>query len=217
MKRSDIKKTRFERELPEGYTLKKHINAKSRRVGLIMNLVGLAVMAAVVLAMYFLAVEAHTTEALCYFVAVGCLLALVPIFIYTVAHELVHGWVYRRLTGERLTFGLTWSCAFCGVPGIFVYKRAAMIAIIAPFAVFGVIIGALAVGFFALAHGMGSVFMLYIYAMMSTLLGAHLGGCVGDIYLFAVLLFKYRGKKVLVRDTGPEQFIYALDDTVVEQ
>ena len=212
-----MEKKRFERELPSGYTLARHINCKKTKFAILMNVFCIVIMAAITLAMYFAAVEKFTGESLGLFMGVGCGLALIPIFIYTALHELVHGWAYKRMTGEKLTFGLTWSCAFCGVPGIYVYRAVSIFALMAPFVVFGVIFGGLALVAIFVAKATGSVAVLFLYAMLSVLLGAHVGGCVGDLYVFGLLIFKYRGKKTLIRDTGPEQFIYVLDDTVLEE
>ena len=50
------------------------------------------------------------------------------------------------------------------------------------------------------------------YLLSAFLLGMHLGGCCGDIYLILTLLFRYRDPRTLVRDTGPEQTIYVPKD-----
>ena len=47
-----------------------------------------------------------------------------------------------------------------------------------------------------------------LYLLSAMILGLHLGGCAGDIYVILLFLFKFKGKKTLVRDTGPEQFFY---------
>ena len=50
--------------------------------------------------------------------------------LYILLHELVHGAAYKLLTGRKLTFGLTLSVAYCGVPDIFVYRNAALAALL---------------------------------------------------------------------------------------
>ena len=195
-----MEKKRFERELPSGYTLARHINCKKTKFAILMNVFCIVIMAAITLAMYFAAVEKFTGESLGLFIGVGCVLALIPIFIYTALHELVHGWAYKRMTGEKLTFGLTWSCAFCGVPHIFTYRKTALIAICAPFAVFTLLFLPLT----ALMYFVNPLF----YLMAAALLGLHIGGCAGDLYLLALLLFKYRDSRLLMKDTGPEMTLF---------
>ena len=117
-----------------------------------------------------------------------------------VLHELIHGAAYKKLTGEKLTFGMSWSCAFCGVPNIFTYKRCALISVLAPFVIFSLIFIPLTVAlYFVDTH---------YYLLSALLLGLHLGGCCGDLYVSLLLLFKFKNKKLLMRDTGPEQFFY---------
>ena len=117
-----------------------------------------------------------------------------------VLHELVHGIAYKTLTGEKLTFGISWSCAYCGVPNIYTYRKTAIISVMAPLVVFSVLfVIALAILY--------SISPLY-YLAVAFVFGMHLGGCSGDIYVLYLLLTKFKNKKTLMRDTGPEQFFY---------
>lgn len=192
-------KKNFEKELPEGYTEALHINAKDKKLGLIFNAIALVVTVAV-LAIAAIPVMVHgnmTVESDELFAAY--IVFIVSMLLYIVLHELVHGIAYKHMTGEKLTFGISWSCAFCGVPNIYVYRRTALIACGAPLVVFSVILIPLTVSLYFAS----SVF----YFISAFILGLHLGGCCGDIYLIGLLLFKFKNEKVLVRDTGPEQFL----------
>ena len=80
------------------------------------------------------------------------------------------------------------------------YAALALIALLAPFAVFSLLFSALAAGLYFVNHT--------YYAVIILVLGIHFGGCIGDLYLTLLLLFKYKNKHLLMRDTGPEQFIY---------
>lgn len=84
-----------------------------------------------------------------------------------------------------------------------------MIALIAPFAVFSVLfIGLLA--WFYFIYGL-------LYIAMAILFSIHFGGCVGDLYMFYLFLFKYKDSSILMRDTGPEQFLYTVnEETTIE-
>ena len=123
---------------------------------------------------------------------------------YVVLHELVHGIAYKTLTGEKLTFGLSWSCAFCGVPNIYTYRKTAMISVIAPFAVFTVLLLPLLVLLYFISP-------LY-FLIVAFIFGLHAGGCSGDLYVLYLLAVKFKDKRVLMRDTGPEQFFYVPDE-----
>ena len=73
-------------------------------------------------------------------------------------------------------------------------------ALLAPFVVFDLVFGALAVWFFFLHP------IFYLGALV--LLGLHVGGCCGDLYVTLLFLFRYRDPNTLMRDTGPEQTFY---------
>ena len=191
----------FQKTLPESYCEVYHLDARKPKVGVIMNLIALGVLGIVMAIAYIpvarggLSLEADIPMALITYLAF-----LVSIALYTVLHELVHGLLYKCLTGEKLTFGMSWSCAFCGVPHIFVYRRAVLFAVAAPLTVFTVLLIPLTIALF-FVHPL-------CYFASAALFGLHLGGCCGDIYVIFLLLTKYRTRELLVRDTGPEQFFY---------
>lgn len=195
-------KKNFERELPEGYRLAKHLDAREARFGIIFNLIAMGVMLTVVgLSLIPLYVSRNGACVFCGLVNnMTPILVIVGMVLYTVLHELVHGIAYKARTGEKLTFGLSWSCAFCGVPKIYTYRRTALIAVLAPFVVFSLLLGALTVALFFIS--------VPLYFVSVLVLGLHLGGCAGDLYVTILLLFKFKDKGTLMRDTGPEQFFY---------
>ena len=199
----------FERELPSGYKQALYINAKEAKFGIIFNLIALVVLAVVmvlaVLALHLSdrlmpgIMDMEPTEMLvAYFIFIAVMIA------YVVLHELVHGIAYKTLTGEKLTFGMSWSCAFCGVPHIFTYRKTALIAVVSPFAVFTVL-------FIPILILLYFVNPLY-YLMMAVIFGLHLGGCSGDLYVLYLLTAKFKDKKTLMRDTGPEQYFYVTEE-----
>ena len=205
----NAKNANFERELPSGYKQALYINAKDAKFGIIFNLIALAVLAVVmVLAVLALHMSDRLTPGImdmdpaemlvAYFIFIAVMTA------YIVLHELVHGIAYKRLTGEKLTFGMSWSCAFCGVPHIFTYRKTALIAVVAPFAVFTVL-------FIPILILLYFVNPLY-YLMMAVIFGLHLGGCSGDLYVLYLLTAKFKDKKTLMRDTGPEQYFYVPEE-----
>lgn len=179
-----------------------HINAKDIKFGIIFNLIAIAILAMVlgVAAIPLIVLERLPTENVLIVTEMILVAVMVLVVVYMILHELVHGVAYKSLTGEKLTFGFSWSCAFCGVPSIYTYRKTALIALIAPLAVFTAILLPLTVVLF-FVHP-------YLYIGSAALLGYHLGGCSGDAYMTLLLLTRFKDKITLMRDTGPEQYIY---------
>ena len=198
----------FERELPSGYTKALYINAKDAKLGIILNLVAVFVLAIVML-LAFCSLRWGGAGALD--ISALNLGKLLPAYIlgfasmtlYIILHELVHGAAYKIQTGEKLTFGISWSCAFCGVPRIYTYHRTAIIAVASPLVIFTLI-------FIPLLAILYTTSTLY-YIVFAFVFGIHLGGCSGDIYVLYLLLTKFRNKRTLMRDTGPEQSFFIPD------
>ena len=196
----------FARELPEGYRLIKTVDAGDKRFGLLMNLAGTALSAVAGVGGFFLKFGRDPGSSVSVggnvWVFEGMLLGLLlSIVAYLVLHELTHGLVYKILTGEKLTFGLKLTCAYCGVPDIYVTAKTALLSLLAPFTVFSV---AFLVPFFLLSGPLALGFLV--------LFALHFGGCVGDLYDTFLLLFRLKGK-LLMRDSGPQQNFYVYDPT----
>lgn len=191
-----MKKT-FEKELPENYIESVTFDAKNKKTVIIFNLVSLLIIAAVIAAAVLIIRPTGFFEN--YSFLRNCLF-IVAMLLYIVLHELVHGIAYKLLTGQKLKFGITFSAAFCGVPDIYVYRSTALISVFAPFTVFSVL-------FVALLFIFENPWDLTYTAII---LGMHLGGCSGDLYDAALLLFKLRDPRTLMRDTGPKQTFYVL-------
>jgi len=183
--------------LPEGYLQDKVIDAKGK-LGLILNLIAVAVwfvIISVALAIRKIDFFEIDLGLNLIFYMLGFFAAYV---IYIIAHELTHGLFYKIFTHKKLTFGFTLTVAYCGVPDIFVKKITAVIITLAPFVIY-TILGLIILPFIHSAP-------LFIVAI--ALFGSHVGGCVGDLYVAATLLFKYRKRKVLMNDNGPTQTFY---------
>ncbi|MBQ8323185.1 MAG: DUF3267 domain-containing protein [Clostridia bacterium] len=195
-------------ELPENYEEVFHIDARNKKTGLIFNLVALipfAIVLAIVRPTARLDAAAKALLALGfgqYMLRMGIyLLAFVGSLIaYLILHELTHGVVYKAMTKRKLTFGMSWSCAFCGVPDAYVSRKTAIAALIAPFTLFTLVFLPLTIVFAFVDP--------WLYLLFGLLLGLHLGGCSGDLYMTYLLLFRYKNKALLMRDTGPEQWLY---------
>ena len=211
----------FERELPEGYEVVFHINAKNKKTGIILNAVALVIYVALTIAAIFaFGAVTDSSERTFFGFYFGFVIGVLFAIAYIVIHELTHGLAYKILTGEKLTFGMSWSCAFCGVPNIYVYRKTLLIACLLPFVIYTVVFSVtlgvcLAIAAFCTVK---SVFALTIvYTAVCTVFALHLGGCAGDLFVAWLLLFKYKNGKILARDTGPEQFIYSVKNQMKEE
>ena len=119
---------------------------------------------------------------------------------YIILHELTHGAVYKALTKEKLRFGITWSAAFCGVPDIYTYRDTALKSLGAPLVLFSVILIPLLIWLYRVDAGW--------YLVAGVIFSLHISGCIGDLYMTALFLTKFKDPATLMRDTGPEQWIY---------
>ncbi len=189
-----MKSDNFERNLPEGYHEAYVIDATSGKFSIWLNVVAMALMViiAVPLAVIISGMgEIHVNST---FLLILCGLLIV----YTILHELTHGIAYKLMTGEKLTFGLTLTVAYCGVPKIFVYRKTAMVALLAPFTVYSILFIALMI---VLPDPTAKLAVALIFAI-------HFGGCAGDLYDTFIYLTKFRDPTTLMQDTGPKQTFY---------
>lgn len=198
----------YEHELPASYREVKSIDATKPAVGLVFNL--LSILPFFVLVPLFLSRYTYRDVIASPWRLAAIGLLLIGMVAYILLHELTHGLAYKCLTGQKLTFGLSWSCAFCGVPGIYCYRRTMLIAVTAPFVVFSLVL----IPLFIVAMLTDAAFAM----ATGILLGLHLGGCSGDLYVTLLLLFVYRDERLLMRDTGPKQTFYLpCDESTTEQ
>lgn len=191
----------YYKDLPENYKEVFHIDAKSKKVGFVFTVVSLVITVASLLVIGLLTDLSSIADA----VKEGSILIpyfvlLAGLFLYIVLHELVHGAAYKALTHQKLTFGMTLTVAFCGVPDIYTSRKTALIALTAPLVVFSIV-------FLALMTGFRTSNPVY-FAVFSILFSIHLGGCVGDIYMTLLLATRFRNPELLMRDTGPAQTFY---------
>ena len=188
----------FERELPEGYREVFSVDAKTKKTVIIMNITALCIsLALLLIPLLWMGIPPFTPQSGLTFM----LVFLCTVIIYMVLHELVHGIAYKLLTGEKLKFGLTATVAYCGVPDIYVYRKTALISLLAPFTVFGVLF---LVGMIVFWGG-------FIGYLCGFLFAVHCGGCVGDLYDTFLYLTRFRDPLTLMRDTGPKQTFYLPD------
>ncbi|MBR1811113.1 MAG: DUF3267 domain-containing protein [Clostridia bacterium] len=185
----------WERALPPGYRQTYVIDAKSTKISIILSLGALAITAAVFMVAVLMI---KPKDFFAHYSMSKYMLTAAAIIAYIILHELTHGAAYKLLTKQKLKFGFTLTVAYCGVPDIYVYRTASLIALLAPFVVFDIVFGV------AVALLQDPWDKTYAAA----LLALHLGGCIGDLYDTCLYLFKFRDPRTLMRDTGPMQTFY---------
>ncbi|MBO4356326.1 MAG: DUF3267 domain-containing protein [Clostridia bacterium] len=159
-------------ELPAGYKTDYVIDAKdNKKIAVLLNLAAFALAGVAGLAVYLLRFKGFNYPKASDMQSIWktegfLLLFIVSMVIYMILHEIVHGIAYKIMTKEKLTFGLTWSCAYCGIPGSYVTKRCALISILAPLTVFSAV-------FLPLCFLTGN-FVSFLFIL---LFAVHFGGC----------------------------------------
>lgn len=183
-------------ELPENYKLDKTIDMKKMSTNIFLNVLNILFVIISLLILIPLKFKEIKIDNLIE-LSIVMFIALIGFIIYIVLHELTHGLFYKIFTKQKLTFGVSLTYAYCGVPNIYVRKKEAIIACLSPLIIFSIIFLTL-------------IFILppnYINLSIIILFSFHFGGCSGDIYLSLILLTKY-DKDTYIKDTGPTQYIY---------
>ena len=191
-------KKNYELELPEGYKEAKVIDAKNSKFGVIMNVVAILLSAAIIVPFVILWIKKEGNVTFDMSSSIKMLIAALALFVIIVIHELLHGVAYKIMTHQKLTFGVTLTAAFCGVPNIYVYRKCAIIAMLTPLVVLSTL---LIIPLFFVDDFFTKVAILFVFAF-------HFGGCSGDMFGAILFFFKFKDKDVLMNDTGPKQTFY---------
>lgn len=194
----ETKTKNYLKELPDNYIESYVIDARDKKTGLIVRIMFFSL-----LVVAFLICEAINLFNFSFkFELIRTIITpfvfIVAYIVMVILHELIHGLFNVIFTHEKLILGFNKGSAYCGVPGIYLKKGPKMVVAIAPFVTFLI----------ALIIALIFTKDPYYYMLISIFLGLHVGGCSGDLLEFFILVFKYRGQKVLVNDTGPRQTIY---------
>lgn len=191
----------YEIKLPKGYHPVYQIDAEDKKTIWIFNIVNLLLFFALAIPL-FAWLKASTGKSLYELFNLGIfhyLILVVICIMYIFAHELTHGAAYYALTRRKLTFGISLFVAYCGVPDIYVYRKPALIATLAPFVTYSIL--------FSLGIVLSSSSVWQVIWIM--LLALHVGGCVGDLWVALIMIFRFNGQSGLqTRDTGPKQTFY---------
>lgn len=191
----------FEFEVPEGYKEVYHIDASDKKTGIRLTLGAFAIVAVVIALLFVLAdlKQLDRSKLMVYDIT-----WIVLMLVYIVIHELTHGAVYKALTHQKLTFGITWSAAFCGVPNIYTYRRTALLSLVAPLTVWTIVLLPLTIWLRSVNMGW--------YLVCGLIFAVHISGCVGDMFVTWLFLSRFKDPRTLMRDSGPAQWIYVPEE-----
>lgn len=191
----------YYKELPQGFKEDYRIDAKNKSVGILLNVIAgvvalIAIFVCWVAKYGFKFIEVGESDFIWW--VISLFVFAVAILLYLVLHELTHGLFYKLLTRQKLKFGITLTVAYCGLREGYVNKKTALLAMLAPFVLHSIWM-IIAICF--IPSMVWSWWLIIVF-------GFHLGGCCGDLWGTFILIFKYRGKSVLLSDDGPCQVFY---------
>ena len=187
------------KELPDGYIIDKVIDAKDDiKIKILFSILPMFIFTIVFLCFLPAIIIKYKETPNADNMTVALLILVVEMIVYVIFHELTHGALYKILTKEKLTYGFTLTVAYCGVPNLYLKKVPALLAALAPLVVYSILF---TVPLFFIND------ISYFIATI-ILFSLHISGCIGDLYVSILLIFKYNGKDVLVNDTGPKQTFY---------
>ena len=199
---SSIKKNSFyEETLPEGYREAKVVDSGDSRLRSRFTIAAIVLDIVIFCAIWFFYVSTRTNEVVAGISTLKCIGFIALYMLYIFLHELTHGLVYKLLTKKKLVFGFEPRMAYCGVPGIYAYRKTALMSVFAPLIIFSIVFTA---AFFIANEP-------FVKMMFLLMLGLHITGCIGDMYNIGLLLFRFRKPTTLRKDTGPTQIYYVKD------
>lgn len=187
----------YYKELPQGYKEVYCIDAKKTSVGVIMNLIAFGIALVLIVGIFFLKFELPFELEMSMDTALALFALCLSLIAYMVVHELTHGLLYKVMTRQKLRFGLTLTVAYCGLKEGYVNKKTCLLAVLAPLVM----------------HSIWMILLIIflpanIWALMVIALFAiHFAGCVGDIWVAFMLIFRLNST-VLTCDDGPCQRFY---------
>lgn len=190
-------------ELPNNYKCIKVIDAKDKKTTayFILGSIVLLIITFVLCALVFF--KKYTLDDVFNNVNIPILVVfIISMFAYIVLHELVHGLFYKIFTHEKLTYGFTLTVAYCGVPKLYVKRGSAIITTLAPFVIFSVV-------FLLPMLFINNPAIIFVLILLFSI---HFSGCVGDLWVAYYMIFRNKGKKVIVNDTGPKQSFFVEEE-----
>lgn len=203
-----MKEKTFERDLPRGYKVGGVIDASQNKLAVmptVLSVISLFIAIGLLYLPFILdpnsvRFDIRLGENRLPYYAIALALTVV----YVILHELVHGAVYKMHTGEKLTYGFAQTCAYCGVPKIFTYRKTAIASVLTPFALFTLmLVPTLVVCYF---------FNAGLYLAFGIVFTIHLSTCSDDLYVAFLFLTKYKDNRTLMNGTGPKVAFFVPTD-----
>ncbi|MGN0812988.1 MAG: DUF3267 domain-containing protein [Candidatus Coproplasma sp.] len=187
----------YYKELPEGYKEVYCINAKKTSVGVILNLIAFGIALTLIAGIFFIKFELPYEIEMSLNTVLAMLSLCLSLIAYMVVHELTHGLFYKLMTKQKLRFGLTLTVAYCGLKEGYVNKKTSLLAVLAPLVIHSIWMILLIIFLPA------NIWVLMVIALFSI----HVAGCVGDMWVAFMLIFRLNST-VLTCDDGPCQRFY---------
>lgn len=203
------KLSNYYKELPPNFREDFSIDAKKGRVGVYLNLIAMLIAFAVGAVVYFSKygfgpIDNEKISLSNQVIAVW--LFVLGLCVYCILHELTHGLCYKLFTKQKLKFGVTLTVAYCGLKEGYVNKKTALISVLAPFVVHSIW---MIIAIILITEPIIAIAMIMLFSL-------HFGGCIGDLWVTYILVFKYRKRKVLMCDNGPKQQFFIYDENAPE-
>jgi hypothetical protein len=186
------------KEMPKGYELLRTIDLqKDKKLALIVNGLGLAIMVVMVaIAWFFVPITTFYEGVSSLFSLIFKMgMILVALVVYIIGHELIHGVYMKKFSGVKPKYGFTGLYAYAGSSAFF-DRRSYLIIAMAPVALFGALFMVLN---FALP--VGWFWFVYFLQIMN------ISGAAGDFYV-SVYMSKLP-RTILVRDSGVSMEVFA--------
>lgn len=189
--------------LPENYTKLLDIDLqKNKKLALLVNLLGLAIIAVMVVAAHIfnpVSMIFDMSEGLGVYFARFAVIAIGAVA-YIFLHEIVHGICMKHFSGMKPTYGFTGLYAYAGSKAYF-NKRDYIIITLAPIVVWGIVLAVINV--FVHESWFWVVYFIQII---------NVSGAAGDIYV--TVKFSKLPPDILVNDTGVAMTVYTKENEV---
>lgn len=188
-------------KLPEGYSEIKKVNLqKDKKLAVLVNIGALVIMIALfIIGTLVVPISFDTISDNYLLFLLKGLGIFVVLFLYIIAHELVHGIFIKIFSGKKAKYGFTGLYAYAGSEAYFNKFHYIVIAL-APVVFFGFIF--LLLNIFLLKEWFWVIYIIQMF---------NLSGAAGDIYITG-LIIKFP-KDILINDIGVEMVIYSKEMT----
>ncbi len=182
--------------LPQNYKLKKEIDLqKDKKLMILVNVGAILISVPLLIIGMLINPIEISIENIGISLLLKPLIAIVGIIIYTVLHELVHGFFIKCYCGEKAEYGFTGLYAFAGKKTAYFAKKDYLIIALSPVVILGIVL--LILNFIVPSDWFWVVYVIQI---------VNLSGASGDFYV--EYLLSKTSQDVLVNDAGVSMKVY---------